>query len=81
MSSLKLRKLPDRAPAKLTITVSAKLNRTLNDYASIYRRIYGQSETVEELIPFMLDAFLESDRAFAKARREGLSNTDHQSKG
>ncbi|RWL22134.1 MAG: DUF2274 domain-containing protein, partial [Mesorhizobium sp.] len=28
--------------------------------------------TVAELIPFMLAGFLEGDRAFAKARKEGL---------
>lgn len=72
MSSLKLGKLPDRTPSKITISVSADLNQALNDYAALYRRIYGESETVAELIPFMLVGFLESDRAFAKARKEGL---------
>jgi hypothetical protein len=68
---LKLAKLPDRTPAKITITVSSGLNRALNEYAEIYRTTYGEAETVAELIPFMLDAFLESDRSFAKARKSG----------
>lgn len=37
----------------------------------LYRATYGESETVAELIPFMLEAFLDSDRAFAKARKRG----------
>jgi hypothetical protein len=39
--------------------------------AEIYRETYGEAETVAELIPFMLGAFLESDRGFAKARKSG----------
>ncbi|CDX12203.1 conserved hypothetical protein [Mesorhizobium plurifarium] len=72
MASLKLGKLPDRTPAKITITVSAALSQALNDYAALYRQTYGESETVAELIPFMLAGFLEGDRAFAKARKDGL---------
>ncbi|MDG4881982.1 MULTISPECIES: DUF2274 domain-containing protein [unclassified Mesorhizobium] len=72
MASLKLGKLPDRTPSKITITVSAALSQALNDYAALYRQTYGQSETVAELIPFMLSEFLQSDRAFAKARKEGV---------
>lgn len=69
---LKLAKLPDRTPAKITITVNADLNQALRDYAALYRATYGEAETVAELIPFMLEAFLDSDRAFARARKEGL---------
>ena len=69
MPELKLAKLPDRTPAKITFTASPELNRALNEYAEIYREMYGEAETVPELIPFMLDAFLESDRGFAKARK------------
>ncbi|NGO54923.1 DUF2274 domain-containing protein [Allomesorhizobium camelthorni] len=76
MANLKLGKLPDRSPAKITITVSAELNRELHDYASLYRQIYGESESIAELIPFMLEAFLGSDRAFAKAKRDGLPAAD-----
>ncbi|ESW84164.1 MULTISPECIES: DUF2274 domain-containing protein [Mesorhizobium] len=72
MANLKLGKLPDRTPSKITITVGAALSQALNDYAALYRRTYGESETVADLIPFMLVGFLEGDRAFAKARKEGL---------
>ncbi len=69
MSELKLGKLPDRTPVKITITVSPDLNQALRDYAAIYRTTYGEAESVANLIPFMLGAFLESDRGFAKARK------------
>lgn len=71
MPDLKLAKLPDRTPTKITITVSSDLNRALNEYAEIYRETYGQAETIPDLIPFMLEAFLESDRGFVKARKGG----------
>lgn len=68
MTGLKLPKLPDRTPVKLTISVSPDLQRALADYAAVYREAYGQDEPVYELIPAMLVAFLESDRLFARKR-------------
>lgn len=72
---LKLAKLPDRTPAKITITVSPDLNQALHRYAALYRATYGEAEGVADLIPFMLDAFLDSDRGFAKASKEALPET------
>jgi hypothetical protein len=72
MSELKLAKLPDRTPVKLTINITPDLNQALCDYALLYREAYGQAETVADLIPYMLRGFLEGDRAFAKARQSGL---------
>ena len=69
--NLRLSKLPDRTPVKLSITMSPELNTALQDYCKVYRRVYpGQKESVADLIPYMLDAFIQSDRGFAKARRE-----------
>lgn len=70
MSGLKLGKLPNRTPVKITITVSPDLDQALRDYAAIYRATYGEAETVADLIPFMLTGFLESDRGFARARKQ-----------
>lgn len=70
MAELKLAKLPDRTPVKITITVAPELNQALREYAGIYRATYGEAESVAELIPFMLRAFLDGDRGFAKARKE-----------
>jgi hypothetical protein len=69
MAELKLGKLPDRVPVKMTIAVSPELSRALNDYARAYEEAYGQAESATDLIPAMLGAFLQSDRAFAKARQ------------
>ena len=68
MADLKLAKLPDRVPVKLTIAVSPELNRDLADYARAYEEQYGESESVADLIPAMLQSFLSSDRAFARRR-------------
>ena len=70
MSGLKLGKLPDRTPVKITITLGPDLNQALRDYAAIYRATYGEAESVADLIPFMLSGFLESDRGFTKARKQ-----------
>jgi hypothetical protein len=70
MPELKLAKLPDRVSMKLTITVQANLAQALREYAAVYRATYGEAESVEELVPFMLASFLEGDRGFAKARKE-----------
>ena len=69
MAGLRLAKLPDRTPVKLTISVSPELNQALVDYAAAYEAAYGQAESVADLIPAMLVAFLASDRAFARMRK------------
>jgi hypothetical protein len=71
MPDLKLAKLPDRTPVKITVTVGPDLNRNLHAYAELYRETYGAAESVAELIPYILESFLGSDRSFAKARKEG----------
>ena len=68
MAELKLGKLPDRTPVKLTLTISPDLAEALGDYASLYKATYQRDEPVAELVPAMLRAFLDSDRAFLKAR-------------
>lgn len=70
MPDLKLAKLPDRKPVRITITVRPELNASLQTYAELYREAYGEEETVQQLIPFMLESFLRGDSGFAKARRE-----------
>lgn len=70
MPDLKLAKLPDRTLVKITVTVSPELNRSLQSYAELYRETYGEQESVSELIPYMLEGFLETDRGFTKAQKE-----------
>ena len=65
---LKLNKLPDRTPVKLSISVMPDLHRRLLDYAEAYAAAYGSEEPIAELIPAMLAGFLESDREFMRNR-------------
>ena len=74
---LKLAKLPDRTPVKLTVTVSPELHKALRDYADLYHQAYGQKEPIEDLVPFMLQGFLDGDKAFRRARNGlALPKTD-----
>jgi hypothetical protein len=68
MPDIRLAHLRDRTPVKLSISVMPDLNQALNDYATLYAQAYGREEPVVDLIPAMLVAFLESDRAFSKAK-------------
>lgn len=68
MADLRLPRLPDRTPVKVGIQVSPQLFADLRRYAALYKETYGQEEAVADLIPSMLRAFLDSDRAFAKTR-------------
>lgn len=69
MVSLKLAKLPDRTPIRVSLAISPDLHQALTDYAAVYRSVYGDDEPVAGLIPAMLEAFLDSDREFARARK------------
>jgi len=66
MSELKLARLPDRNPVKLTISIMPDLHERLSRYAEAYREAYGREEPVAEIIPAMLGAFMDSDRAFTR---------------
>lgn len=75
MAGIKLGKLPDRTPVKLTISVLPDLKRSLEDYSIFYGEAYGESEAVAELVPAILAGFIDGDRDFAKwlsvRRKEG----------
>jgi len=67
---MKLNKLPDREVTKITFTANAELKSALQDYAEIYRQTYNGKESVADLIPFMLETFINTDHAFKRARKE-----------
>lgn len=71
MTDLKLGRLPDRTPIKLTITLAPDLHHALIRYAALYAEKYGHEEAVTELIPAMLGSFLDSDRGFQRRRQTG----------
>jgi len=69
MPDIKLPRIPDRKPLKLTISIMPELAAQLEDYASAYQAQYGANEDVSILVPYMLVNFLESDRAFQQSRK------------
>ena len=69
MSGLRLARLPERIPVRITIAVPPDLHQALADYAELYRETYGRQEPIQDLIPAMLATFLDCDKAFARRRR------------
>lgn len=69
MRELKLARLPDRTPVKIPIVVSPLLNQKLAAYAGAYKEAYGDDEKVADLIPFILEQFLNGDRQFKNIGR------------
>jgi hypothetical protein len=70
VTKLKLGPLPDDKPVKLSIELPAALHRDLVAYAEILGRTTGQSVSdPAKLIAPMIERFMATDRAFAKARR------------
>ena len=78
MSELKLARLPDRKPVKFSITVNPVLSQRLGAYAEAYKKAYGDDEEIEELIPYMLEQFLDGDRSFKGARRRTRGASESQ---
>ena len=68
--NLKLAKLPDMKPAKITVALPPDLMGDLEVYAKIYEQTYGEKQPVNALAPSMLAGFLASDHGFKKAKRE-----------
>ena len=67
---LRIGKLPDLTPVKMTIQVDPELHQLLEDYARIYNESYDGSVRPAALVPSMLSSFLGSDSGFKKARRK-----------
>ncbi|BAI97795.1 hypothetical protein Sj15T_22110 [Sphingobium sp. TA15] len=74
MADLKLPRIPDRKPVKFTISILPHLHQAIIEYAALYSQTYGREEPITELIPAMLEAFLESDRLFGAKRRNGFKS-------
>lgn len=71
---MKLAKLPDRTPVRMNVVLTPGLAQRLREYASFYAETYGNKEEVAELIPFMLEAFLDGDADFRRSRRSAASD-------
>lgn len=70
MTKLKLTAIPDDRPVKVTVELPAAVHRDL--VAEILSKISGEKAPPDpvELIAPMLQRFMATDRAFAKARKE-----------
>lgn len=70
MTKLKLGAIADDKPVKVTVELPAPLHRDLVAYAKVLAHESGQSiaDPVKLIVP-MLERFIATDRAFAKARR------------
>jgi hypothetical protein len=76
--NLRLAKLPDRTPVKLTLALDPETAAALQDYAALYQETYGEAERAETLAAAMIDMFLASDAGFRRARK---ALPPHASKG
>jgi hypothetical protein len=72
MTKLKLSAIPDDRPVKVTVELPAAVHRDLVAYAEILARAYRETAPCDpvKLIAPMLQRFMATDRAFAKARKE-----------
>ncbi|AGB43416.1 uncharacterized conserved small protein [Mesorhizobium australicum WSM2073] len=70
MTKLKLGAIADDKPFKMSIELPAAVHRDLIAYAEVLGRETGQpvGEPVRLIAP-MIERFMATDRAFAKARR------------
>ena len=67
--TLRIGKLPDLTPVKMTIHIDPETHRALEDYAAIYAQTYGDKVAASALVPTMLANFLAMDQGFKKARK------------
>ena len=67
--ALRISKLPDLTPIKMTILVEPETYCMLEDYARLYAQSYGQEIAPAALVPSMLANFLASDNGFKRARK------------
>jgi len=73
MAKLKLGALDDDKPVKVSIELPAAVHRDLMAYAEVMARETGRpvGEPVKLIVP-MIQRFMATDRAFAKARRTSV---------
>jgi hypothetical protein len=71
MTKLKLGPLTDDKPVKISVELPAAVHRDLVAYAQVLGRTTGQTAPdPSKLIVPMIERFMATDRAFAKARRD-----------
>lgn len=68
-STLRIAKLPNLTPVKLTVSLEPEVHQMLEDYSKIYRDSYGETVKPAELVPSMIAGFLATDNGFKRARK------------
>lgn len=71
--ALKLARLLDRTPIKVTMLIDQELHARLLNYARLYEEAYGAEAKIEELAPAMIEGFIDSDRYFRGASKRKKS--------
>ncbi len=66
---LRLGPLPRTELVRLTVALPAAVKTDLDRYAELYGAAYGEAVDAAALVPHMLAAFMERDRAFRKRRQ------------
>lgn len=75
MTKLKLGPLVDDKPVKLAVELPGSVHRDLVAYAEVLSRTSGQpAPDPAKLIAPMIERFMATDRAFAKARRNAIQS-------
>jgi len=67
--ALRIAKLPNLTPIKMTVSLEPELHKMLEDYAQIYSESYGEAVKPSELVPSMIAGFLATDNGFKRARK------------
>jgi len=70
---LRIAKLPNLTPVKMTVSLEPEMNKMLQDYAQIYSSSYGETVKPAELVPSMIAGFLATDNGFKRARKALVS--------
>lgn len=72
---LRLGPLPKTEIVRLTIALPATVKADLDCYAELYGAVYGAAVDAAALVPHMLAAFMERDRAFRRSRQTSVSSS------
>lgn len=67
--ALRIAKLPNLKPVKLTVSLEPEVHQMLEDYARIYGDSYGETVKPADLVPSMVSGFLATDNGFKRARK------------
>ena len=69
MIQLKLKTLPDRKPVKHVILLTPEQDLAVRQYTALFRQVHNQNASCDDLIPLMVEQFIDSDAAFKRAAR------------